>query len=149
LPAAGFVMPAIVSVAAALPARSQVDPVAVQPVKPLVRATVGELGIVKLDGKRTVTVPPPRGPPLAPDVNPTVQVTFVWFAAEFAPALNVTLVGAPAAAITTLPAGFAAVVSELVLTLKVVLAKVWAAGSVKPAIARVAAVLAASAHVPL
>ena len=85
---------------------------------------------------------------MALGVKPTVQVTFAWFAAEFAPASNVTLVGLFGAAITTLPAGLAAVVSLLVLALNVVFANVCAEGFVIPAIVSVAAVLAASAQVP-
>lgn len=103
---------------------------------------------MKLDGKMTVTVSPAPSRPVKLGVKPTVQVTFAWFAAEFAPASKVTLLGLFCGAITTLPPGLAAVVSLLVLTLKVVFANVCGEGFVIPAIVSAAAPLAASAQVP-
>lgn len=123
-----------------------VEPVAVQPLNPLGSVIVGDVGIVKLAGNTTVTVLP--FPIVVTGVNPTVQVTLVWFAAAFAPAPNVTAVGVPAAAMVTDPLGCAAVVSALVCTLKVVFANACAEGFTTAAIVSVAAVFAASAQVP-
>ena len=91
--------------------------VTAQFVKPLVSSTVGVAGTVKIEvafGNAIETVSPARSCPLALEVKPTVQVPRA-VAASVVEA-KVTAVGVVAAAITGGAAGFAAVVSLLVLT---------------------------------
>ena len=135
VPAPGLVIPAMVREAAVLlftaqdaPARVMVTTppvalaVAVQLVKPVPKVTVGVAGTVKSSGSVAVMVLPAASLPLAEVVKPTVQVEEAWAAVD--PGEKVTAVGVVAAAITTLEAGLAAVVSCEVATLKVVLVKV-------------------------
>jgi hypothetical protein len=133
-PAAGFVMPATVIVAACELASAH-DPVSVTvtvepdrepvvgqvPVKPEAKLTVGDAGIVKLFGNviDTVSLDPPKRAPDDDEVNPTVQVVFDAFADKLDP-LKVTLEGLVAAAVTvTVPdADAVGVVSCVVKTVK-------------------------------
>ena len=91
-----------------------------------------------------VMVLPAASLPLAEVVKPTLQVDEAW--AAFDPGPKETAVGAVAAAMTTLEAGLAALVSSEVATLKVVLVSVLAAGLVIPAMVSEAAVLLFTAH---
>jgi hypothetical protein len=89
VPAAGFVTPGIVSVAAVLAASAHVlvsvivtvgpaltTPVAAHvPVNPLANVIVGDAATVKVAGKTTVIVSVDASDPLADGVNPTVQVS--------------------------------------------------------------------------
>ena len=89
--------------------------VAVQLVNPLTKVTVGDAGTVKPEGKVTLMVLPVARWPLAEVVKPSVHVA-VEFAVWAEPEKE-TAVGVVAAAITTLEAGLAAVVSCEVATL--------------------------------
>jgi hypothetical protein len=153
-----LVIPATVKVAAALLASAheapksvivatfeEPEPLAVQLVKPLVTATVGDAGTVVPDGKVTVIVWLAFRAPVELAVKPLVQVAVA--AACRVEALKVTLFGLVAAQIVTFEV-FAAVVSVLVLTLKVPPNRVLLAGFVIPSIVKVAAVLPASEHDP-
>jgi hypothetical protein len=159
VPAAAFVIPAIVSVPAVLAGSEQVPPlsasviVTVWPLvdalaehvaKPVGSVIVGEAGIVKPAGKTTVIASPALSAPVELDVKPTVQVADA--PAERVDAEKLTLDGAVAAAIVTADAGFAADVSVAVLTLNVFAASEPAAGLVSADRVRVAVVLAANAH---
>ncbi len=116
--------------------------------KPLVAMIVGFAGTEKTEvafGKTTVIVSPVRRLPVPDTVMPIVQVARA-LAARVLPA-NDTAVGATAA-LMVIAAGFAAVVSELVLTFHRVAAGVPAAPEVIPAIWTMAGVPAGSEHVP-
>src|SRR5580658_3721633 len=122
-------MPAMLRVAAVLAASASVPfkvivttpPVAVavappDPVNPVNRAMVGAAGMVNDDGKVTVMVFPATRAPVAPVVNPIVQVVPVapptWDEPE-----KVTLASP---VMTTLDAGETAVASAVVATENVV-----------------------------
>jgi hypothetical protein len=122
------------------------DPVAVQPVKPLVSATVGEAGTVEPLGSRTAIVSPAPSAPLALELK--LAVTVLPAPAARVLKLSPTALGLVAAPTTTLEGGLAASVSVLVLMVKPVLAKLPAAGFVIPASRTDAAVLTGSAQVP-
>src|SRR5580704_8977702 len=120
-PAPGLVIPAMVRVPAVPLASAQdapakvtvttwlvVDPVAVQPEKPLGRVIVGVAGTVKLAGNVTAMVLPAASLPLAEVVKPAVQVA-VEFAVCGEPEKE-TLVGVVAVMVTP-EAGLAATVS--------------------------------------
>ncbi|HEY8407899.1 MAG TPA: hypothetical protein VIK66_07975 [Gaiellaceae bacterium] len=157
VPAAGFVMPAIVSVPAVLDDSEQVPPLSasvIVTVWPLVDAaaehvanpvgsvTVGVAGIVKPAGKTTVIVSPALSAPVELVVKPTVQVAVA--PAERVEPEKLMLDGVVAAAIVTADPGFAAEVSVAVLTLNVFAAREPAAGLVNAASVSVAVVFAAS-----
>ena len=121
-PAPGLVIPAMVRVPAVPLASAQdapakvtvttwlvVDPVAVQPEKPLGRVIVGVAGTVKLELIVTAMVLPAASLPLAEVVKPTVQVEEALAAAEAGE--KETAVGVVAPLITTFEPGLAAVVS--------------------------------------
>jgi hypothetical protein len=119
-----------------------VAPLALQLLKPLSSDTVGEAGIVNAAGNATVIVLPPLSAPFAVVMNPTVQLTLLWFCAALAPASKEMFVAA--VEIVTPAAGFTAVVSTLVLRLKAVFASDCAAGLVTSVIVSVAEVELAS-----
>jgi hypothetical protein len=159
VPAAGFVMPAIVSVPAVLEGSAHVPPLsasvivtvwplvdafAEQVAKPVGSVIVGVAGMVKPAGKTTVIVSPALRAPVELVVKPTVHVADA--PAERVEPENVVLDGAVAAAIVTADPGLAADVSVAVLTLNVLAASEPAAGFVREASVSVAVVLAASAH---
>ena len=92
---------------------------AVQPVNPVPKVTVGVAGTVELDGSVAVMVLPRTRLPIAEVVKPTLQVEEALAAAD--PGENETAVGV--AAVMVIPeAGLTALVSSEVATLKVVLA---------------------------
>ena len=122
-----------------------VDPVAVQPEKPLGRVIVGVAGTVKLAGNVTAMVLPAASLPLAEVVKPAVQVA-VEFAVCGEPEKE-TLVGVVAVMVTP-EAGLAATVSFEVATLNPAAGYEPAAGLVIPAMVNVAAWLLASAQDP-
>jgi hypothetical protein len=155
VPAAGFVSPCAVSVAAVLfasahdaPASVTVtvvpepEPVAVQLAKPLPSAIVGVAGTVKPALNAIVIVLPAASAPLELVVKPTVQ-------SERAPPVcgdpeNETAV--TGLAITIADAGFAAPVSRLVAMLNVLAAYEPLAGLVIPLTVRLTAAEPATAH---
>jgi hypothetical protein len=112
------------------------------PLNPLTRTIVGKPGMVKEDGNTTVIVLPATNAPDALDVNPTVQVVAVAWAAWDEPT-KVTV-----DVITTFAAGEAATVSAVVPTENALAKYVPATGLVISAMLRVAFVLSASASVP-
>jgi hypothetical protein len=121
-----------------------VDPVAVQLVKPELSTIVGVAGIVKLELNLSEIVSPAAIAPLALVVNVSVQ-----FAAEppvCIEPLNVGLETDVAALIVTADAGFAAFRSVLVAMLNVLAARLPAAGFVRPLTVSVAVVETATAH---
>ena len=160
-PAAGLVMPAIVSVPAVLFARAQVPPefasvivttllvvlaVAEQFTNPPVKAMVGFVGMVKPALNVAVTVLPVARAPVEELVRPTVQVVVAlatWLTPE-----KVTDVGVGGGVITIADTGNPGVVSTEVATLKVLAAYEPAAGFVMPAMVKVPVVLVARAQVP-
>jgi hypothetical protein len=103
---------------------------------------VGKLWMVNEDGNTTVIVLPATNAPDAPDVNPTVQVVPVAWAAWDEPT-KVTV-----EVITTLAAGDAATASAVVATENALARYVPATGLVIPPMLRVAFVLSASPSVP-
>jgi len=113
---------------------------------PVTGITVGFAGTVKAELNDAVTVVPATSAPVDEVVKPSVQVAID--PAEVGDPVKVTVVGAVAAEIVTAAVGLAATVSSDVATEKVFAASEPAAGFVSPAIVKVAAVLAASAHVP-
>jgi hypothetical protein len=155
VPAAGFVTPCTVRVAAALFARAhdaptrvtvtvvpEPEPVAVQLVKPLPSTIVGVAGTVNPALNPIVIVLPPASAPLELVVKPTVQ-------SERAP----PVCGEPAnetavtgLAITIAAAGFAAAVSRLVAMLNVLAAYEPFPGFVIPSTVRLTAAELATAH---
>ena len=159
VPADGFVVPAMVSEPAALPASAHAPPlsaswivtvvdalvaVAEQFTNPDGSVIVGVAGTVNPAGRTTVIASPRSSDPVALDVKPTVQVAVA--PAERVEAENVTDDGLVAAAIVTADAGLPAAVSVEVLTLNVVFVSDPADGFVSSRSVRVAGVLAASAH---
>jgi hypothetical protein len=119
---------------------------AVQLTNPPVSATIGVAGTLKPELTATVIVSPVVSAPVAVVVKPTVQVARavpVW-----GEPLKVTELGLVAAAIVTLPAGLAVLVSVEVLAVKVVLVRVAGAGLVTPRTLNVSAALLATAQVP-
>jgi hypothetical protein len=123
-----LVIPAMLRVAAVLLASAHDAPakvmvttppvalaVAVQLVNPLTKVTVGDAGTLKAELNVAVMVLPAARWPLAEVVKPSVHVA-VEFAVWAEPEKETT-VGVVAAAITTLEAGLAAVVSCEVATL--------------------------------
>ena len=113
--------------------------VAVQPVNPVPKVTVGVAGTVTFELNVAVMVLPAASLPLAEVVKPTLQVEEAWAAVD--PGEKETALGAVGAAITTFEPGLTALVSSAVATLKVVLVRVCAPGLVIPAMVREAAVL--------
>jgi hypothetical protein len=159
VPAAGFVMPAIVSVPAVLADSEQVPPlsdsvivtvwplvdaVAAHVVNPVGSVIVGVAGIVKPAGRTTVIMSPALSAPVVLVEKPTVHVADA--PAERVDPEKLMLAGAVAAEIVTGEAGLAAEVSVAVLTLNVLAAREPAAGFVNAASVSVAVVLAGSAH---
>jgi hypothetical protein len=156
-PAAGLVIPAIVSVAAVLLASAHplpsvmatVEPVVVavafgvevQPVNPTPSVITGCKGIPNAELNTTVMRSPASRAPLALEVKPTVQVVFVAPATIDDPAKLTPAIPA----MTTGDAGDAAV-SCVVETANVAAGYDPEAGLVIPAIVSVAVVLLASAH---
>ena len=152
VPAPGLVIPAMVREAAVLLFTAQDTPakvmvttppvalaVAVQPVNPVPKVTVGVAGTVTFELNVAVMVLPAASLPLAEVVKPTLQVEEAWAAVD--PGEKETALGAVAAAITTFEPGLTTVTSCEVAALKVVFVRVPAPGLVIPAMVREAAVL--------
>jgi len=153
LPAAGFVRPLMVKVAlvdavTAHPAPAsvtvtvdpEVDPVAVQLVKPVPSVTVGVAGIVNPPLKTTVIVPPAASAPAELVLKVSVQserALSVW-----GEPVKLTFVGAFEMRIAD--GGFVATVSRLVLRLKPDAAYEPLVGLVRPLSVSDAALLAAT-----